>query len=267
MKPDVLNIAHRGASEHLPDNTIASFDQALLENADMIEFDIRKTADGEIVLFHDWYAGINFNEKPNLNYPRLVSHLAFKDLAHFCENNGFRLATLSEVLNRYGNRIDLNIELKAGGYEKEVVDLLYKFNMNGRVVLSSFFPWVIKKIKDIDPKIKTGWIIGQEQVILLNRLARPMVSLLFKNLQAESAHLHYEIITPAIIQHFHSRRIPIYAWTVNEIGIMQMLIKMGIDGIITNRPGTLDSVLNEKKTAPIKSHITNLDLADSGKAR
>ena len=53
MKHDVLVIAHRGASDLLPDNTLESFDRAILEKADMLELDVRKTADGELVLFHD----------------------------------------------------------------------------------------------------------------------------------------------------------------------------------------------------------------------
>lgn len=246
MANQVLNIAHRGASEHLPDNTLESFDRALAENADMIELDVRKTIDGKLVLFHDWTVNTQSVGSPDFNIPKLVSHVSSNELQEHCRRNGYKLAMLDETLERFGNRLDINIELKAGGYEKDVVDLVNKHSLVDRVIVSSFFPWIIKKIKNYDNRFKAGWIIGQEQVILLNRLARPIVSLLFNKIEADSAHFHYEIITPAVVKHFHLRQIPIFAWTVNDENIFNQLIEIGVDGIITNRPRVLHSILQKE---------------------
>lgn len=248
MKHDVLVIAHRGASDLLPDNTLESFDRAILEQADMLELDVRKTADGELVLFHDWHIKppSKNNHAPVLTRP--VSHARFDMIQNSCEACGYQPATLPEVLARYGNRININIELKAGGYEQNVIDLVNRYGIADQVVLSSFFPWVIMKLKDIDSSIKTGWIVGQEQVIRANRLARAILSFIFRKVKADSAHFHYEIITPEIIQRFHDRGIPIYAWTVNDDYIMSQLVKLGVDGIITNKPGRLHSLLNGNST-------------------
>jgi len=239
MEYQVLNIAHRGASEYLPDNTIESFDRALVENADMIELDVRKTADGELVLYHDWYVRTEPRSLPDLGILTPVSHILFENLRDYCEKEGFRLATLEEVLRHY-------------------------FDLVNQVVLSSFFPWIIKKIKGIDSRIKTGWIIGQEQVILLNRLGRIFVFSLFKTTEADSAHLHYEMVTPNVIKHFHVRQIPIYAWTVNQTDIMKRLIEMGVDGIITDIPAVLGSVLKREINSEMDIELADAKLAASG---
>lgn len=261
MKKNVLNIAHRGASAFLPDNTIESFEQALVEKADMIELDIRKTADGEIVLFHDWYVKPDRFSPLSLGLTQPVSHISFKELSEFCEMKGFRLASLEEVLQQFGGCIGLNIELKAGGYECEVLDLVKKYNLKNSVVLSSFFPWVIKKVKDIDEDIKTGWIAGQEQIIYLNRLIRPWIGLLFKMTGADTVHLHSEILNPEVVRRFHSYSIPIYAWTVDSIDVMRWLIELSVDGIITNRPGQLCTLLNAKPISEETIILSDSELA------
>jgi len=230
----------------LPDNTIDSFNQALIEKADMIEMDVRKTADGKIVLFHDWYVKPRRINPLDFSVTRPVSHISFKELSDFCEVEGFGLISLEEVLQQFGDRIEMNIELKAGGYEHEVLNLVKKYNLTGDVVFSSFFPWVIKKLKDIDNNVKTGWIVGQEQVIYLNRLARFWIEPVFKITGADSVHLQYEIITSGVLQRFQSHNIPVYVWTVNDTDTMRHLIELSVDGIITNVPGQLYSLLNGK---------------------
>ncbi|OQX91678.1 MAG: hypothetical protein B6D58_06845 [candidate division Zixibacteria bacterium 4484_95] len=265
MKKNVLNIAHRGASAFLPDNTIESFKQALVEKADMIELDIRKTADGEIVLFHDWYVKPDRFGSSDFSITRPVSHISFKELSEFCEMKGFGLASLKEILQQFGGYIDINIELKAGGYEYEVLDLVKKYNLKDSILISSFFPWVIKKVKDIDRDIKTGWIAGQEQIIYLNRLVRPWIRLLFKMTGADTVHLHSEIVTAEVIRRFHFYNIPVYAWTVDNISAMHWLIELDVDGIITNRPGQLYSLLNDKPLTEETIILSNSELATSGK--
>jgi glycerophosphoryl diester phosphodiesterase len=231
-------IGHRGASAFLPDNTIESFQQALTDGADLIELDVRKTADDQLVLYHDWYAKSEFGgSKP-------VAMVTYSELSSFGRRNGFDLTLFEDVLRNFAGKLGLNIELKAGGYEREALDMVYKYDMAREVVFSSFFPWVILKLKSLDGAIKTGWIVGQEQVLFFNRFGGPLVEMLFGLMRAESIHLHYKIITAKLVQNFHSEGIPVYAWTVDDVELMKELIKIDIDGIITNRPGQLRALLN-----------------------
>jgi glycerophosphoryl diester phosphodiesterase len=243
MGKSPLIIAHRGASEFLPDNTIASFDQAIIDKADMLELDVRKTADGKLVLFHDWYLPVSRQGRRESSVTRLVSHTSAEEIQVYCEQRGFDLAYMDEVLERYGGRIALNIELKAGGYERELLELIDEYKLLTDVLLSSFFPWVIKKIQNLNHNVKTGWIVGQEQIIYFNRLARTFARKLFGLIGADSAHLHYEIVTPAVLRYFHAHGVPVYAWTVNDPLQMKTQAQMGVDGIITNRPGRLYTIL------------------------
>jgi glycerophosphoryl diester phosphodiesterase len=238
MEKKPLVVGHRGASAYLPDNTLESFRQAIADNADMIELDVRKTADGELVLYHDWYLDSEFG----VSKPAALS--TFDELAAYCLTRGIRLTTLDEVLAEFATKIPLNIELKAGGYEQDVLAVLSRYNMSAGFVLSSFFPWVILKLKSLDNGVKTGWIVGQEQVLFLNQFGGPPVELLFGLMKAESVHLHYKIITAGLVRHFHERGFSVQAWTVDNIEITKKLIDYGIDAIITNKPGQLRAFLD-----------------------
>jgi glycerophosphoryl diester phosphodiesterase len=235
-----LVIGHRGASAFLPDNTLESFRRAVADGADMIELDVRKTADGELALYHDWYLDSEFG----VSKPAALS--TFDELAAYCLTRGIHLATLDEVLSEFSAKIPLNIELKAGGYEQDVLDTLGRYKMSAGFVLSSFFPWVILKLKSLDSHVKTGWIVGQEQVLFLNQFGGPPVELLFGLMKAESVHLHYKIITAGLVKYFHARGFSVQAWTVDDLDITKKLIDYGIDGIITNKPGQLRAFLSGK---------------------
>lgn len=235
-----LVVGHRGASSFKPDNTMASFRQAIADGADMIELDVRKTIDGELVLYHDWYLDSDFGvSKP-------AATATFDELSAYCLTRGILLTTLDEVLGEFADKIPLNIELKAGGYEQDVLDAIGRYKMADGFLLSSFFPWVILKLKSLNSRIKTGWIVGQEQVLFLNQFGGPPVEWLFGLMKAESAHLHYKIITAGLIKHFHSKGISVQAWTVDDLDITNRLISGGIDAIITNKPGQLRAFLNGK---------------------
>ncbi|NLI15414.1 MAG: glycerophosphodiester phosphodiesterase [candidate division Zixibacteria bacterium] len=233
-----LLVGHRGASAYKPDNTLESFRQAIAEGADMIELDVRKTADGELVLYHDWYLNSDFG----ISKPAAIA--TFDELAAFCLTRGIRLTTLDEVLGELGDKIPFNIELKASGYERETLEVISRHKTADGLILSSFFPWVILKLKSLDSSVKTGWIVGQEQVLFFNRFGGPPVEWLFGLTKAESVHLHYKIITAGLIKRFHSKGVSVQAWTVDDIETANRLIEYGIDAIITNKPGQLRAYLD-----------------------
>ncbi len=237
MKNNITIVGHRGSSAFLPDNTIESLDQAVREKADMVEFDVRQTRDGQLVLFHDWdiWTGEGL--------ARPVASVDYSDLRDRCKEKGFELARLEDVLIRFSGKLKLNIELKAGGYEEAVIEMVTAYSNPDEVVLSSFFPWVILKLKHLNRSIRTGWIIGQEQVLFMNRLGGPFVGNLFSLCRADVAHLHYNIITRRLVDKLKRQAVPVFAWTVDDFRIASRLIEIGVDGIITNRPGDLRSYL------------------------
>ena len=252
MNKKVLVIAHRGASDKLPDNTIESFDQAVADQADMIELDVRRTADGYLVVFHNRYAPKLKRAERENGASRAVSRLTYGELRLACERQGFKLALLEEVLKRYAGRIILNIEVKATGYEKEICDLVRKYGMEKDVIISSFMPWVVKKTKIADNSLLTGWIIGQKRLLKTSQPAQVILKNLFTKLNAYSIHINHRAITPKVLKRFHDIGVPVYAWTVNDIKRMKYLIDLGIDGIITNKPADLRALLNGEEAGITK---------------
>lgn len=241
MQNNITIVGHRGASAYLPDNTIESLEQAFREKADMVEFDVRQTRDGELVLFHDW----NITTGEGLALP--VASVDYGELKRQCKAEGFELARLEDVLILFGGKLKLNIELKAGGYEEATVEMVARYVDPEEVVFSSFFPWVILKLKHLDRTLRTGWIIGQEQVLFMNRLGAPFVGNLFKLCRADAAHLHYNIITRRLIDKLSHQGVPVYAWTIDDFRIASHLVEIGVEGIITNRPGDLKAYLQARQ--------------------
>lgn len=242
MASNITIVGHRGAPAYLPDNTLVSLEQALREKADMIEFDVRQTRDGELVLFHDW----NIDSADGLIRP--VETVDYAELADYCAAKGFQLARLEEVLIRFGGKIKMNIELKASGYEEKTLKTVSSITGHHEIVYSSFFPWVLLKLKHIDSSIKTGWIVGQEQVLFLNRFGGPLVKMIFGYCRADAAHLQYDIITKNLVEYFKRKDVPVFAWTIDDFRVALKMIDYGVDGIITNRPGELRTFLNTRNT-------------------
>ncbi len=227
---------------------------------------MRSTSDGVLVIYHDWFVPIESQINPDIQKQQLISHTSFKELRDYCRSDGFELATLEQVLSRYGNRIDLNIEIKAADYEQAVIDMIYEFDVRDSVLLSSFGPWIVRKLKYLDSTLKTGWVVGQERILKVNRMGRILLSFIFEMLGADTAHLHYEMITPEIISRFHARNIPVFTWTVNDANLMKQLIDLGVDGIISNKPGLLYAVANDELPVERKSLMPGTRLALAGGA-
>src|SRR5579863_8365603 len=135
-----LLLGHRGARacKTLPENTVASFDQALADGCDGFEFDVRLTADGTPVICHDPQAG-----------GVEIARARARELA---------LPRLQDVLMRYQERAFLDIELKVGGLERATADLLRQVPPRRGFVVSSFLPEVLQVLHDVDSAIPLGLI-------------------------------------------------------------------------------------------------------------
>jgi glycerophosphoryl diester phosphodiesterase len=124
-----LVAAHRGASLLAPENTLESFEQAIAVGAEMIEFDVRRTRDGELVVFHDELPA-TFTRRPPL---------------------------LAEVVDLCRGRIRLDVELKESGSEAEVLALL-----DGEFVVTSFLDEVLASVKRQAPHVRTGLLVRKD---------------------------------------------------------------------------------------------------------
>jgi glycerophosphoryl diester phosphodiesterase len=233
------NVGHRGASAYQPENTIASLQEAISRHADMIEFDIRRTADGVIVLFHDR------SIKTVMGRRKAISKIAFSELAKITAADGYKLAEFEDVLKLLSPRIPLNIEIKAGGFEAEIVELLQTYPPAFEPTLSSFFPWVVGRLKKINGSLKTALILGRQRINRFNILTRPAIRRLVRTLGISSFHLQKEILSSKVANNLVETGISFFVWTVDDPDDMRRFLKMGVDGIITNKPDLLYQVCLE----------------------
>lgn len=237
-----LNIAHRGASAYRPENTMEAFMEAITLGADSIEMDVRQTVDGHLVLIHDETVD------RTTDGTGAISELTINQVKALDAGMGTQIPTLEEVFSHFvGDEVSLNLEIKSPGIEIRVVEMVHRLFRSDRVLICSFEPSVLRKVKEADREIKTGLVVGR---------ARPIKSLAWikgvfplstlRKLSADTLHQHVQLAHPYLITKCRREGIPIYVWVVDEEPEMRRLIRRGIDGISTNRPDVLGRVIQEE---------------------
>jgi len=235
-----LVIAHRGASAEAPENTMAAFDLAARQGADMIELDVLRSADGVLVVFHDDTTE-RWDGRPRLAAACTLAELQALDI------RGERVPTLAEVcaFARQQN-MRLNVELKGAGFGADVARMLHAERIEELVLISSFVEPALHEVAAASPRVPRAYLMG-------NDTWRPDVRLReawpFGALQRTgSAAWHPAIDLPFVDQLIPRVRQAGYAvnvWTVDDPAVMRRLIALGVDGIITNVPKVLRGMLAE----------------------
>lgn len=239
-----VNYAHRGFSAEYPENTMIAFEKAIEAGCEGIELDVHFTKDRKIVIIHDE------NIKRTGNKEGLVKDMTYDELSQvdfsykFKDKTGFcRIPLLTEYLDLVKDKnIITNIELKTGvyeyrGIEEEVYDLLEKYNLKDKVIISSFNHNSVMRMKAIDPEIKCGflsetWIINTGKYVRENHV--------------EAYHPMFLMLTEEELADLKAHGCEINTWTVNEKEDILRMIDIEVDGIITNHPDRVRKLLKEK---------------------
>lgn len=141
-----LIVAHRGASKLAAENTMAAFSKAIEVGADMIELDVRRTKDGQLVVIHN----PDFQNRP-------VRDLTFAELRALSQN---QIPLLWDVLQLCRGKIKLDVELKEGGYENIVGDMLAKNFDLAELLVTSFSHQSLLALRRSYPQIKIALLVG-----------------------------------------------------------------------------------------------------------
>lgn len=214
-------IAHRGDSGNEPENTIRSFKKAEDLGVDMIELDVRESKDGEIVVIHDHDFLRLFGD------PRLVKEMTLAEIKRVSLEHGREVPTLDEVLSQIN--VDLNIEIKIHGIEQQVLSKIQKFPH--KVLISSFYPGVLKKIRALDGKIDLALLIGIKRFHMIG-----IASYYAKKLNLASIHPNNHMVSGPIVALLRLAGKPINVFTVNTQSEYERMKKLKVDGIFTNYP-------------------------------
>jgi glycerophosphoryl diester phosphodiesterase len=254
-----VNLAHRGASALAPENTIEAFRLAVETGAGGLELDVHLTRDGHIVVIHDATVDRTTSGTGAVSEMTL-DELRSLDAGHnFSPEGGptrpyrgrhVRVPTLEEVLEGFPV-VAVNIDIKAGtpGIEEKVLGVLREANALGRALVVSTSHDIVKRFRKVSGgHVSTGasrWEIGVFYVssrFRLERLVRPA----YDALQVPLKHRGIPVVTPRFVRAAHARGVRVDAWTINQAEEMRRLLDLGVDVIMTDRPGTLAEVLENR---------------------
>ena len=242
----IWTIAHRGASGHAPENTMAAFRRAVEFGARFIETDLQLSRDARVLAMHDFTLDRTTTGKGDVHQLPLNQIRALDAGGWFGERGeksyaGEKVPTLEEILD-LAKQYDVifYLEIKAGqqwGIEHVVVATLRDYNAGARVVILSFDPAALDTIHRLDSTIMTGFLCEHPASDLVERTVRAGA----RQLVARG-----DLITLDVIEKAHHAGLQVVAWTINEVEQMQRLIAIGVDGIITDYPDRLLGMLRER---------------------
>ena len=201
--------AHRGYAAAATENTLAAFDAAIAAGADMIEFDVRRTRDGELIIFHDGQAG---------GHP--VGGLSRDEIEAAA---GVRPPLLAEVLAACAGRTRLDVELKEDGYVPEVMAALREAADPAQMIVTSFLPDVVAQAKDAFPNLRTGLLIGDggAWTDLPARVRELYPVTLAQRVRADYLAPHYRLAALGVLRRAAAAGLPCLLWTVNSATLIR----------------------------------------------
>jgi glycerophosphoryl diester phosphodiesterase len=219
-------VGHKGADHVAPGNTAASFDAALAAGVDMIEFDVLRLRDGRLVLAHD-YADAARREPMSL----------VEGLDHFAGE-------------AYAG-VELDVDLKLPGYEREVVEALRERGLADRSLVSSTYLDSLGRVGELEPGLRRGWSIPRARrdytrsplapfAYALLRAVRVVLpgraAALLRAGRIEAVMAHFLLVSPRLVAAVREAGGEIYVWTVDDERRIRRLEALGVDGVITNDP-------------------------------
>lgn len=222
-------VAHRGDSFRFPENTMSAFQGAADAGADYAELDVRQTSDGVFVVMHD------SNLLRTVGVDREICDVTYGELRSLTVKKAGGLwsaqetiPTLQEVLQFLkGNSLMLKIELKpcgTNGYERDVVNLILEADMQNRCLVASGDCGILQRVKSYAPEIKTAYVGSDFKSSILRLQSADIIS------------LNANCVDASVVQLSHSAGKPIYVWTINTKQMLDKVIALGVDGVITNNP-------------------------------
>ncbi len=227
-------IAHRGFHITEPENTIKAFKEAIKNRFKIIEFDVRKTKDGEYLIFHDKHLG-----------DRPVSDYTFRELKKTLNKKNINPATLDETISLMKDKVLLDIELKEMGYETEVMEYILERLEPEEFFISSFNDSSLRKIKRAYPAVTTGLIFGIEKpkIKILTRSGELFPWFRVLRCRPDILIPYWKIFDVWMFRKAFLRKRQIYVWTVNDIGKIEYYLKHPrVHAITTDIPGEAEKL-------------------------
>jgi glycerophosphoryl diester phosphodiesterase len=216
-------LSHRGRSGGEPENTLEAFAATVARGVDGIELDVRPTADGVLVVFHD----STVDEIP-------VESLSFAELAARVP----RLCTFAEALATIPAGCLLDVEIKVPGIETDVLHELALRRSLGEVVVTSFCDQVVARVKALDPGVRVGLVLGRRRLRgeIGLRLSEHFPARRLRRCRADLVVPNERLLRFGFLRRMVWLGYPVIVWTVNEPTMLKRLFRHpAVAGVITDR--------------------------------
>jgi glycerophosphoryl diester phosphodiesterase len=228
MRPRV--IGHRGASGTTPENTLVAFRRAEELGADMVELDVQRTRDGEVVVIHDFTLDRTTDGTGRVGEHTLVE-LARLDAGSWfgARFRGERIPTLGQVLDAIA--LPVNVELKPvgdEGLEEQALAVVTRAGALDRVVFSSFVADALVRLRALSREAALA--------VLWEHHPLPEAVRLAEGVHATALHLRNDAATPDALALLASAGLPVRVWTVNDPDEFARLAGADVDGVFTDHP-------------------------------
>jgi glycerophosphoryl diester phosphodiesterase len=223
---NLIRVGHKGADHVAPGNTVESFEAALEHGVDMIEFDVLRTRDGRLVLAHD-----------------------YEDAARR------ECLTLEEGLDHFAGEayagVELDVDMKLPGYEREVVDGLAARGLTDRSLVSTMYVESLDELGRLAPGLRRGWSVPRVRRdytrgpwrLAAHAVGAGMRARLPRQAAArirakgcEAIMCHRLLASARLVRAVREAGGQLYVWTVDDARDIARLEAMGVDGVITNDP-------------------------------
>jgi glycerophosphoryl diester phosphodiesterase len=222
----IRRVGHKGADTVAPGNTVASFEAALAAGVDMIEFDVLRLADGRLVLAHD-----------------------------YGDAERRALLTLDEGLDLFAGeayaRVDLDLDMKLPGYERDVVERLAARGLERRTLVSTMYVESLDVVARHSSEVRRGWTVPKVRrdytrtvfapiaigLVLVLRTVLPLrAAAALRADRCDALVVHWRLVTRRLVDHVRAAGGELYVWTVDDADRIARLEALGVDGVITNDP-------------------------------
>lgn len=237
--------AHRGARVVAPENTLPAFQKALDMHVAGIELDVHCSKDGQLVVIHDFTVNKTTNGTGHVS-TFTAAELARLDAGSYLSAAfaGVGVPTLDQVFDLVGNRCRVNVEIKSedpeGGNQVEpLVQMIQKRNLYDQVIVSSFNPITLIKMRYTDPKIQLGFLYEEDLPPHLRQAwFTPII-------QPEALHPYHKIIDEKLMAWAKGKGCAVNTWTVNDVAEAKRLAALGVDVIMSDVPDVIMAALGE----------------------
>ena len=235
VKPFVV-VGHRGAGGELPENTLKAFERGISVGADVVECDVRETADGELVIVHD----PDFKRVAGVNVK--VKELTLKEIKERIRIAGTEpVPTLKEVLETVNGRCGLFVEIKELETTEKVVETAISVSEETDwIAFISFYSEALKKVKEIDKELTTGLIYSRP----------PGGIVTAKEIGSEIILPRWPLATEKAVRFAHRLKEIVVVWVIDDERSFERSLRNGVDAMATDFPSWLVKKKKEVGSSP-----------------